>query len=172
LVYALFALVNAAELPATTVIMQFDVPPSERLWRTLKYELENNLSGNQGTLRVFARNEVQTGASFAQLAMVRVVGACTVSNTQSAGHPAPLGWVNIVDGAYLSYAYADCARLGECVRRTMPVLHRENTDVLLATALSHVIRHELRHISLQTATHQRQGEFKAALSSAELISRK
>ena len=100
---------------------------------------------------------------------VNIHGECRVSNLPGANIAHPLGWVERVDGKMLSIIHVDCGRIGQALWRIAPNPRFPATQELLARAMVRVIRHELRHIVLNTIDHERDGDYKASLRAEELV---
>jgi hypothetical protein len=101
--------------------------------------------------------------------LVVIHGVCHIPMPWQEGHiERPLGWVNKVDGQILSIIHIDCSRIGLALRRI--VIDPTSTDTLemYARAIARVIRHERRHVLLNTSTHEKAGENKSSLRADEL----
>jgi hypothetical protein len=101
--------------------------------------------------------------------VVRIHGICRVPTPQrQKDSERPLGWVDIVDGQMLSIIHVDCTRIGEALERLVVNPHSIETREMYARAIARVIRHELRHVLLDSSDHEKRGENKAALRAEEL----
>jgi hypothetical protein len=99
---------------------------------------------------------------------VRIHGACRVSSLPPGDIHSPLGWVDKVDGEMLSIIHVDCLRIGQALWRIVADPRSAGTREIMARAIARVIRHEFRHLTLNTAEHERQGDYKASLRAEEL----
>jgi hypothetical protein len=110
------------------------------------------------------------GADSQSTLVVRIHGNCRVDRMpRRANSDGPLGWVDIVDGEMLSIIHLDCTRIGEALARLVDNPNSVQTEELYARAMARVIRHELRHVQLNTTRHEKRGENKAALLAEELV---
>jgi len=151
---ATIAVIFASALHGDSPILQSDTPMPAELTVAVQQELAS--TGAWG--------ELQSGF------VVRIHGVCRVSvRARQGGFELPLGWVDRVDGQMLAIIHVDCSRIGQALARIAIDPGSVETRQMYARAIARVVRHELRHVLLNTANHEKRGEDKAALTAEELV---
>lgn len=147
---------------ALTFVVQSDSPVRPGLQHAMEREL-----GRQPHLVMAAA--VGPTDSFQELIVVKFHGSCELpSRRQPVAPSSPsLGWVERIDGQFLSIIHIDCQRIAEVLARIVPE-HSPDVDEIFARAIARVVRHEMRHLLLNTSSHERSGENKASLRAEEL----
>jgi hypothetical protein len=154
---------------SVAVSIEYATPPSGSFAAALRVRLEQSTPVGGGSLRLASVGEVQAGQLRQRLIIVKILGECRVlSGPPAIWRPDPLGWVERVDGRILSFVFVDCTRVSEALRRIGHSGDRGTRETGMAGAVALVIRHEMRHILLQTTDHETRGEYKAALRAEEL----
>jgi hypothetical protein len=148
----LFVAIVATPLFSNSLVLQSDRPLPTQLAKSV--ERETSLAG----LSEHGQPDIY----------VKIHGDCHVSNFSNVDTARPLGWVERVDGEMLSIIHVDCARIGQALWRIAPNPRSSATQEMLARAIARVIRHELRHITLKTIDHEKNGDYKASLRAEEL----
>jgi hypothetical protein len=148
-----FVVIVATPLFSNSLVVQSDRPLPTQLVKSV--ERETSLAG----LSEQRQPDIY----------VKIHGECRVSNARSADTARPLGWVETVDGEMLSIIHVDCARIGQALWRVAPDPESPVTRELMARAIVRVIRHELRHIMLNTEAHEKSGDYKASLRAEDLV---
>jgi hypothetical protein len=157
----------AAKAHTLALFAQFEHIPSVQVWSALARDLsEHVLPGDWVPELIEATGEV-AGREFSEIIRVDLIGTCQPLKKRAAPwRPEPLGWVRKVDGTVLHFVFVNCDRVAEAVSR---LDIGEVSDQEYAAALAKVIRHELRHILLNTDSHECKGDYKASLSARDLI---
>jgi hypothetical protein len=160
---------DRSEGESLTLLAHFDHSPDLLLWKHLVRDFMGTVTPGGRIHELVLETSEIAGREFANLIVVHMIGTCQPLRTRgTAWRPQPLGWVREVDGIFLPFVFVDCDRVAEVASRVGAGVVSEQE---YAAALAKVIRHELRHILLNTATHEREGEHKASLSAGDLIRR-
>jgi hypothetical protein len=158
------------------VTIEYGTPPPQSFEAALRVRLDQSTVAGGRRLRIVSALEAEAGQPRERVILVKIRGECRVSaRSVSIWRPDPLAWVDRVDGQILSFIHVDCTRLSEALSRIVPgagAYLREPEimgETRMTRAVALVIRHELRHILLQSSAHDTRGEYKAALRPEELI---
>jgi hypothetical protein len=150
---------------AVTFVIQSEAPVRPGLQHAMERELAPRP-------RLVMAAAVGPTDSFQELVVVKFHGNCELPLRPRpvppiAASAQPLGWVQRIDGQFLSIIHIDCQRIAEALARIVPQ-HSPDADEIFARAIARVVRHEMRHLSLNTDGHERTGENKASLRGAVL----
>jgi hypothetical protein len=145
----------------------FEHLPAVQVLRALAKDLSESVIPGGWTVKLFEATGDGAGREFAEIVRVDLIGTCQPLKRRGVSwRPAPLGWVRKVDGSVLHFIFVDCDRVAEAVSRLDIGAVSEQE---YAAALAKVVRHDLRHILLNTASHECRGEYKASISAQDLI---
>jgi hypothetical protein len=142
----------ASILLGNSIILQSDTPLPVGLDQAVRAELSSAGLWQSGQGYIY----------------VKIHGPCHITNLKSTDVNHPMGWVDRVDGEMLSIIHVDCSRIGEALCRIVVNPQSNQTRQLMARAIARVIRHEWHHLTLNTANHEKEGDYKASLRAEEL----
>jgi len=154
---------------ALTLLVESEVPlPIELQIQVERSLVESNLPGGERIVwRLASKSDAER--EFQDLVILTFHGACRLpSHSQLEVSAQALGWVERVDGQILAIIHIDCPRIGEAVSRAIGAPRAFEAQEAYAHAISRVIRHELNHVLLNSASHDVAGDNKRALTAAEL----
>ena len=158
-----------ALLLAITLLEQSETPLPAALETAVAQEIDQSSGGRLSW--------TNTPGEFPDLVLVRVHGACRIPARPDPSACGPLGWVDRVDGKFLSVIHVDCSRIGEELARIVTPPHCivsgdprcRAANEMYSRAIARVVRHELHHIRLNTGKHEKTGENKPALRPEALV---
>jgi len=104
------------------------------------------------------------------LAIVKLIGTCTMDSSAARGNPGPLGWTHAVDGELLPFSELACDNVRRAIESEMRLADRARGNILLGRAMGRVLAHELFHFLAATKEHTGSGVSQFALSPADLLS--
>lgn len=148
----------SADEATVTVVLSFERPRSFYAIREMMRETER-LSPIR--LRWRRQEDLRPGETFAEVALVRMKGACEA-------HVAPvatvadsrLAYTYSIDGNVIPFADVECDRVRALISPA--------DDGQLGLALGRVLAHELHHLITRTSDHTKTGYRQRALTSADL----
>jgi hypothetical protein len=155
---------------ALTFVVQNEAPVRPGLQHAMEREIVRWTGFEGRSPRLVMAAAVGPTDSFQDLIVVKFHGSCKLpvkTRPSSAPSPQPFGWVERVDGQFLSIIHIDCQCIAEALARVVPG-HSPDADEIFARAITRVIRHEMRHLLLNTSCHESSGENKASLRAEEL----
>jgi hypothetical protein len=161
--------------PATpaslTVVYQFDHPHSEKAFEEMKQELGSILKDAGIQIGWRDRNHVSSSESFANLVVVKFLGACKMDTAADRDEDSgPLAFTHTSDGVILPFSEVACNRVRTSLRGAMAVKDYARSDVVFGRAVARVLAHELYHVLARTVSHSPKGVAQRKLSGSQLVS--
>jgi hypothetical protein len=156
----------------TILLFEFSKSVSENFWRTMFATLErNNLRSLVGPAVVIVHGTPPANrGEFSKLVEVALTGDCAAGrDTRLTTHHGPLGWVYLDHGRIQPFVFVDCTQIGEVLHRQLRGRTISEREQFMASAITHVIVHELGHIVTNDPGHQKTGLQKPRLTIADLI---
>lgn len=161
----------ASKKPDLTVVLDFRGPYSPASIEAMKQETQGILKSAGVHLDWKSRDEA-SGASFADLVVVRFNGACEMPPPplyDELGEIGPLGSTYETDGQVQPFTDIACDRVGAFVRSELRHENPRKADQLIGKALGRVVAHELVHMLTGAKNHSHEGVFKPGLTVEQLV---
>jgi len=161
--------------PASITILLSGGSPAPNVLPALKTAVESAFAHSRITLRWLEKEHVPAEGVNGELLIIRLRGSCSTDDPAAAEvlrrveGPVTLGLTHVADGKMLPIADVLCDPIRTLIQRDLLTSPSADREELLGRALGRVAAHEIYHILLHTAAHDRAGLSRASQSSADLL---
>ena len=163
-------LLPAAEPPSVTVLVDFEMPPSELSYQAMQAEASSVL-GPTGVRLTFKLKSEAGGENFSDVVLMSFQGRCGMNPIPVVfDERGPLAFARTVNGEIQPFGVVRCDRVRNAVKQAMWGRDFKQGDRLMGRALGRVVAHELYHMLARTSDHAASGVAKRALTGQALIS--
>ena len=167
---ALPVLSAAADVSPVAVFTHFQRPVSERVFDSMRREVESIMSPLGFPLEWKSLDGVRGNEVAAALAVVTFQGTCDTGGLLNAGGKmSPLGITHVTDGVVIPFTEIDCESLRNFLQRDLLRSLAKDRDADFGRAAGRVLAHELFHIFAGTKHHGSEGVGKPAFTERELM---
>lgn len=163
----------AADPPSVTVLVDFEMPPSELSYSAMQKETEAAFLASGRKVMFKLKSDVAAGETFEDVVLMSFDGKCKMDAMPVLfDERGPLAFTRTVNGDVQPFGVVRCDRIRKALQRAMWGRDYKEGDQLMGRAMGRVVAHELYHMLGKTRDHCDEGVARKELSGKALLSEK